>query len=282
MGKWIRRGIMLILLVIFLVSGGMILSILHQYRVSERKYEDAVLQFTTPADDDSEAETVSSDIADNSFIKPGDADNTSQDGQQIIAPFVVDFDALHEIAPDAIGWLYCKDTIINYPVMFSGNNSYYLHRSYDKTYSFPGSIFVDCLDDPSFQDYNTIIYGHNMKDGTMFANLDMWSSQSYYNKHPVMWLLTPEQDYLVVLIAGYTTTSTAECYAIIHEPGPDLDLYLADALANSDFQASVDPDPTAHYVLLSTCSYVFSNARYVIHGMLVPVDSAGGRPISRS
>ena len=118
-----------------------------------------------------------------------------------------------------------------------------------------------------------------MKNGSMFAGLDKWADQEYYEEHPVMWLLTPEQDFKVLLFSGYTTSATSDTYTIFTGPAEEIDDYLRKSVSQSDFQANVVLYREARYVLLSTCAYVFDNARYVLHGVLVPVDSAGGAPL---
>jgi len=94
-----------------------------------------------------------------------------------------------------------------------------------------------------------------------------------------MWLVTPEQDYKVVLFSGYTTSAYSDVYTIYRGNGPQLYEYVASALARSDFQSGFIPDENGKYVVMSTCAYVFDNARYVLHGILVPVDSAAGIPL---
>ena len=118
-----------------------------------------------------------------------------------------------------------------------------------------------------------------MKNGSMFATLDHWAEQEYYEGHPVMWLLTPEQDYKIVLFSGYTTSASSDTYAIFDGPCQELDAYLIKCRSQSDFSAEVELEGDSRYVLLSTCAYVFDNARFVLHGKLVPVDSAGGVPL---
>ena len=252
MGKWIRRILMIILLVVFLVSGGSIAYTLMQYHISAELYSTLADSFTATAA------------------------AVPEDSELICAPIVVDFDALCADNPDVVGWIYCEDTVINYPVMQGDDNDLYLHHSYDGAYSTSGSIFVDASNRPGFVDANNILYGHHMKNGSMFASLDYWADQSYYEEHPVMWLLTPDGDYRIDLVAGYTTSAYSDVYTIYTGPGQAFTEYLATAVAQSDFTSNVQADENANYVVMSTCAYVFTNARYVIHGMLVPVDSTGG------
>ena len=97
-----------------------------------------------------------------------------------------------------------------------------------------------------------------------------------------MWLLTPEQDYKIELFSGYMTSARADTYTMIQEPGEEMDAYLEKALSQSAFQTDVKLDRESRYVLLSTCAYVFDNARAVLHGKLVPAGSAGGTPLTGS
>lgn len=304
MNKWVRRAILVILLLIFLGSAGMVFSVLHQYHTSERLYDDAVTQFISVVTVQNAAEETTDDLSWGAETPAGETgvaaanqqpDQTAQDGavsaptgtvsenafaSDEVAPLIVDFAALKSAAPDAQAWLYCPGTVINYPVVQGEDDDYYLHRSYDGAYNYPGSIFAEALNQPDFQDYNTILYGHNMRDGSMFACLSEWADQTFYEEHPVMWLLTPQQDYKVELFSGYTISAYSDTYQIITQPGEELDGYLDMAVANSDFLSAVELNPNAHYVLFSTCAYVFNNARYVLHGMLRPVNSAGGIPLS--
>ena len=113
----------------------------------------------------------------------------------------------------------------------------------------------------------------------MFASLSMWAEQEFYEEHPVIWLLTPEQDYRIVLQSGCTTSAHADLYTIYPDPCEEYDRYVEKVLAGSDFQPAFQPEGTGRYVLLSTCAYVFDDARYVLFGELVPADSAGGKQI---
>lgn len=83
----------------------------------------------------------------------------------------INFDALKEINSDAVAWIYIKNTDINYPVLQTSNNEYYLKHDLYKKYSSCGSIYLDCENNIDFSDENTVIYGHNLKNQKMFADL---------------------------------------------------------------------------------------------------------------
>lgn len=83
------------------------------------------------------------------------------------------------------------------------DNEYYLDHLCDGTYSKVGSLFVDYENQADFSDRNTIIYGHNMRDGSMFALLNEYDSQAFYEEHPKMYLVTPEGGYEVEIFAAF-------------------------------------------------------------------------------
>ena len=175
----------------------------------------------------------------------------------------IDFDQLLAQYPNAVGWLYCEGTPINYPVMQSDDNDYYLRRLPDGTYNTAGSLFADYRCGEIGETNNYIIYGHNMKNGTMFSCLTKYKSQSYYDEHPVLYLYTPEGDYKIELIAGFVSKPTGDVYNT-NQTYEQILKYSS----NSTFRSDVDPCEGYCYITLSTCSYEYENARYVVIGSL--------------
>ena len=183
------------------------------------------------------------------------------------APIAVDFDVLAEQNPDVIGWIYLKNTCIHYPIVQSKDNDYYLHRLFDKSWSWPGTPFADYRLKGDFTDFQTTVYGHNMKNGTMFAPLTQYQSQEFYDENPVMWLLTPGGDYKVELIAGVLTDDygIADMATVTLENAEEL---LTEIRENSTFQSEVEATVSDRFLILTTCEYQFQNARYAVIGKL--------------
>lgn len=178
----------------------------------------------------------------------------------------VDFDALREINSDIVAWLYCPDTQINYPVVKGTDNDFYLTHALDRSWNDNGSIFMDYRGVADFSDPNNILYGHHMKTGAMFAVLIKYKEQSFYDAHPTMYLLTPQQNYQLNLFSGTIVPSNDEIYS----SHVSLE-HIKECTDNSTFAAKTDI-PTDHPVLtLSTCSYEFKNARYVVLAEIVPM-----------
>lgn len=184
------------------------------------------------------------------------------------APIEVDFDVLAETNGDIIGWLYCEGTPINLPVVQSTDNTYYLNRMYDRTGNGSGTLFADYRNAGDFSDNNTVIYGHNMKNRKMFGTLPDYKTQSYFDAHPVMWLLTPGGNYKVELVAGYVTPSTSDVYSF-DQSKEEVLATVRQAIEESTFASDVEITQADRFLSLSTCSYEFENARYVLIGRLI-------------
>lgn len=195
-----------------------------------------------------------------------------QEDKRSSAPIRVDFPGLTSQCEDVVGWLYCPDTVVNYPVVQAEDNDTYLHADLSGEYLRSGTLFVDCENHAQpFVEKNYIVYGHSMKNGSMFGALLKYKKQSYYDDHPVWYYLTPDRDYRVELIAGMVVkthrdifTTTLNSTAMLKE--------LSVLQEYSTFQSDVTYSDEDAFITLSTCSYEFNNARYVVVGKLVPLN----------
>ena len=179
----------------------------------------------------------------------------------------VDFEALWQINSDIVAWIYCPGTSINYPVVQSDDNDYYLRRLLDGSRNIGGTIFLDYRCPADFSGSNNIVYGHHMRTGTMFGSLKYYREQSYYDLHPVMYLATPAGQYRVELFAGCTIDAMDNIYS----PEPGLE-QVERLMGRSDFIPDHEITVDGPILTLSTCSHDFKDARYVLLGKLVPID----------
>lgn len=187
------------------------------------------------------------------------------------SPISVDFDALREISPNVIGWLCLPDTVISYPVAQSTDNAYYLDRFLDGTPNVGGTLFADFACPSDFSGQNTIIYGHNMRNGSMFALIDDYTDQAFYDMHPYLYLNTPLQNYRVEVFAGFTTDPESFVYATAFASEEDFAAYLNAVRALSDFSSPVAVAGSDRIVSLSTCTYSADDVRFVLFGKLVEI-----------
>lgn len=187
---------------------------------------------------------------------------------------VVDWKALKKVNPDVQGWLYQKGTVINYPVVQGTDNDTYLHTRFDKQWSGGGTLFVDCRMEKDFKGFNSIIYGHHMKDGSMFRSIRGYTKEDgYYDKHKTLELATPHGNYhLVVFSAFITKTTDEDTYKMTYDEA-EKQAYIDRAWERSELpitRDSVDVTKNDRLVTLSTCAYDYEEARYIVMCKMVP------------
>ncbi len=250
MGKkrWTYRILAIVFACVFIFSGVNLVIALENYRKASSLY--------------TETQEV--------FVEKPESEDSNEDTEKEQAPISVDFPGLVKRNKDVVGWIYCPDTVIHYPVVQGVDNKQYLHTGLDGNSLTSGTTFVDYRNQAVGQDVNYIVYGHNMINKTMFGSLVNYKKQAYYDKHPVMYYLTPTTDYRIELVAG-CVVKTKE---MIYQTQPDTTVfydYLAKLQKKSTFRSGLTITPEDRIVTLSTCSYEFDNARYVVIGKLIPL-----------
>ena len=250
--------ILLVLVGILVFSAVKIISYFKEQAAAADAQNGVISDYTKPGGDQ-----------DNTNTPDSNDDDKNSDGQTKLddETIDVDFDKLCADYPDVVGYIYAANTKIQHAIQYGKGNEYYLsHDLYGNSNS-NGSIFIEQVNSSSFSDNNTIIYGHNMKTGMMFAGLRNYhTDKGYYAAHPYMYIYTPTQNYKLQLFAGFVCEHDDEVY------NTSLTQSQLEAMAaKSDFKSSYGI-PTGKTVTLSTCSYEFSDARYVVVGELVPID----------
>ena len=176
------RGAILILsilsvLAIFLVSAGLLCCSLYEYRKGEKEYGE-LRQYTAKApgqEPDSQS--------------PGSLSDQEQEPM-----LAIDFEALKKLNPHIIAWIHIPGTPVSYPVTQGEDNSYYLTRTFSRAYNGAGCIFMDYRSSLPSEGGNTVLYGHNMKNGSMFGSLKRYWDNEYYREHASFYLYTAEGD----------------------------------------------------------------------------------------
>ena len=209
-----------------------------------------------------------------------DADSAEVAGPnaQLKPPIEVDFDKLKSVNEDVVGWIYV-DALpdISYPIVKGKDNQTYLHQTYEKNYNFAGTIFVDYENSGDFSDCNTLVYGHNMKNGSMFGHLKKFrEDDKLYKLDKYFWILTPERNYRYEIISAYTTGVNSDTYTLFKGPGEEFEKYLETIKGYSEIQTD-DTDLTIKdkIVTLSTCTGNEST-RFVVQGKRVDAEDADG------
>lgn len=260
MKKKIRLLLIVLFAALFLFSAWQVVGILQTYQKSQTSY-DALEQY------------VSFGNTEGPEVRPDSTDNVvSVETKPLEVPDVsawpqVDFDELAKINRDIVGWIYIEGTDINYPVVQGTDNDYYLKHLFDSTYNSSGCIFLDyrCADDLS--DRHSIIYGHHMNNKTMFGGLMNYKKQTFYDGHSVALLVTPTAYYKIQFFSGYVSDNWSNAWDLSLDDA-DHAAWLKEIQDKSYFETVFAPATEDSIITLSTCTYEFESAKFVLHGYI--------------
>lgn len=185
----------------------------------------------------------------------------------------IDFAALTAEGPDVKAWIKIPGTEINYPVTYTDDDDFYLDHLYNRKPGKAGSIFIEAQNRPDFSDQNTIVYGHAMKNGSMFAYLLRFRNQDYLDEHPYAYLVTPDARYKVMFFSAFKASPSESG----KDTGPwraafkdqyDYEAWLENMRSRSDVKSDVDVSSADRTLTLSTCADK-GKSRYIVIGKLV-------------
>ena len=252
-------------LCVFFYSAYQLYIIYHGYAAADAEYDGLADEFTKPV---VKKEPDSTPTPTPEPVKPeeGQVVDIIEDEDP---PVEVDWENLKAINPDIVGWLYvdAQDNI-NYPICHTTDNEYYLHKTFRREYLYAGSIFEECLNSGDFTDPNTIVYGHNMKSGSMFGMLKYLRNQEKYDSAPYFWILTPQGNYRYHIYAAFQTAVDSEVYNIFTARGKEFLEWERRLQAASEVSNSVPLTENDFTVTLSTCTSD-SSVRCVVIGKCV-------------
>ena len=239
----LRLIIVFIALSVFMYCAYRLFLIFNDYRKTDEEYNRIKTQYVKPKSPDADATKAD---------KSPEIDPKYEDADPPLAP---DWEALKSVNPDLVGWIYVDafPDKISYPIVWrSEDNDHYLHTSFEGNYLFAGTIFLEGLNHPDFSDPLSIVYGHNMKNGSMFAYLTKLLEQEVYDENPYFWILTPNGDYRYHIISVFQTESDSEAYQLF-DNRKALKKYEKMMQNNSVVKNDVNLYDDDTCVLLSTC-----------------------------
>jgi sortase B len=180
----------------------------------------------------------------------------------------IDFERLRQINAESVAWIWVPGTRIDYPLMHGEDNEKYLRRAYDGSISSGGSIFLDYRNDGGLTDRHSVVYGHNMKDDSMFGQLSKYADQDFCDSHPYIYLLTDTYIRKYRIFSVYITTADHDSYRLYFEGDEDYGNYLKRLAAYSWYETAEAPEKGDRIITLSTCVNDKSRRR-VIHAVLI-------------
>lgn len=179
---------------------------------------------------------------------------------------VIDFDVLKKINPDVVSWITIPGTNIDYPVLQGKDNNQYLHKDMEGKDSSAGAIFLDHGDKADLSSRHNIIYGHHMKNGTMFKDIVRYKDQQYFNEHQDITIYTPDREIHLKALAVVVTSPDAIRRKIDFQSQKEFTSYIEEMSKGAKAFAAVPKGVTIRRLYsFVTCSYEFQNARTILY-----------------
>lgn len=252
-----RNIVLAICVIIFCISAGVLL---HKY-ISEKNAQE---KFESLSGVNTENTEVTEMEEENIFTYLGIEDPGK----------VLDWEALWEQNEDIYAWIYIPGTNVDYPILqHETDDSYYLEYNLDGTKGYPGCIYTERINAKDFTDHNTLIYGHNMKNGTMFHDLHQFADETFFEENRYIFIYTPEELLIYDVFAAYKYTDAHILYFYDCKTESGFASYLQmvwDDYGNrGNFREGVEVTGEDHIITLSTCVGGESDRRYLVQGVLV-------------
>ncbi len=253
-------GILLVGIALYQLAGiGM------EYRKGTEFYSDIEHAVTAVASSGKE-DTETDDAKEDAKKEPSE-ERASEDTANY-RDFMVDFEALKRINADIVGWIRFDKNGINYQLLQGEDNEEYLYRMADRTENKAGSIFLDCLCAPDFSDLHTIIYGHNMRDLSMFGELKKYgTNQDYFQENSCFTIYTQENIFRYAVFAWYEANADDTVYQVGFTEDAVYQEFVETMLRRRYKDTEITAGRTDRIVTLSTCTSV--GRRFVVHGKLL-------------
>lgn len=189
----------------------------------------------------------------------------------------IDFAALQERNPDVYAWIEVPGTLVDYPVLqHPDDNSYYLNYTIDHQKTTAAAIYTESYNSKDFNDHHTVIYGHNMKNDSMFGSLHSYHDADFFEENRDIIIYMPDETRLYKIFAAYTYDNRHLLHSFYCEASDSFQSYLDEVFSIRDFDAHIDHDMEVtgedYVITLSTCvESGDSTQRYLVQAVLVSV-----------
>ena len=180
----------------------------------------------------------------------------------------IDYDVLYSKNSDYVGWIYIADSQVNYPIMYSKDNMNYSHASFEQTYLYAGSIFMDYRNSMDMSDFVTVIYGHHMKNGSMFGQISRYKDVDWLEGHPYIEIYLKDKIYIYRVFSFHQTKATSDVYTFRYGNDAEKREHINMLKQHSWYDIPVDVTPNDKIITLSTCVKAEGLDRWVLHAVL--------------
>lgn len=253
----------IICILIFVYALWQLYSILNDYHKASSEYEQLAQQVVEEIQPDSEKNTLKEE-----FVEEEEKETSILDlpYDYEVPSYKVDLTSIKAQNPDTIGWIILPDTRINYPIVKSKDNAEYLTTTFEGQTANSGAIFMDMLCSSDFTDENAIIYGHNMKNGSMFRALNNLTDKEYFWRHHIFCIDTGNGFENYEIISCYETVETdLSSWQISFESKEAYEEWLKTIVKRCNYTCA-PYDANKNTITLSTCRGKSGGpGRFIVH-----------------
>ena len=222
---------------------------------------------------DNEAETVTTEVSEDDIQETEGEILAEETEANVYEGCPVDFAGMWETNEDVYAWITIPGTVIDYPILqHATDNTYYLNYNIDGSYGYPGCIYTENLNSKDFTDNNTVIYGHNMKNGTMFAGLHKFEDAAFFEEHTKVYIYTPEKELNYTIFAAYIYDDRHLLYSFDFADSQVYATYLEDIQNMRSMNALIREDITVtaedKIITLVTCIGNQPSKRLLVQAVL--------------
>lgn len=249
-----HRVLRVVLLMVFLISGGLMLR--------QWVYERGALQ-------DQQTLSVSQGSVSEQVPEPPEPEIPIEPLEERAEYlYQVDLDKLRQTNPDVVGWIAIPGTPLDYPFLMGTDNDYYLNRTWQGMRSAAGAVFMDINCPTDFSSFNTILYGHNMKNATMFGSLKKYRTQEYYEQNPFIYIVDDRGIHRYEIFAALEAEVVRDTFRLDLDTDRKRDAFLNYSASLNVLDTRAEPTHGDSLITLSTCTGKDYDHRWVVQGVL--------------
>ncbi|MBS6397150.1 MAG: class B sortase [Clostridiales bacterium] len=253
---YLLQGVFLgLCIALLLFSIWKLASIFLGYRSGDKEYEELREQYVLE-------EPISPEEVE--ITPPSEEGDTEEEPAALVPMTRIDLASLQSLNSEAVGWIEIPGTVLSYPMVHTTDNSYYLNHTFRKENNKSGSIFIETSNKEDFSDLHTIIYGHNMKDGSMFAGLKNYTSEEYYKSNPYIYVDLADGAHCYEIFSCHEADVTDISYTIGYAADEIYASFLDTLKVSSLYDTGVEAGIEDSVITLSTCTSSGKN-RFVVH-----------------
>jgi len=262
----VRKALMVVLAAVFVTSGVLLLRQNGYYWQTGESQQQARVQAGLSQPEVSQLPEVQTPLDQ----LPPEPEQPEQRPLEAQAAYLWDvaLAQLRQTNPEVLGWISIPGTQLDYPFLQAEDNQYYLNHTWQGKRNAAGSVFLECKVSPEFSDFNTIIYAHNMKNGSMFGSLRQYRTQSHYEANPYIYIIDDSGLRRYEIFAAFEAEVVGYTYRLDVNTPEKKQAFLDYSAQHSVIETEIVPTVEDSVITLSTCTGNGYDRRWVVQGVL--------------